>query len=75
MSSNREEEVPVQGDRSDPSTYKSVANRSTGRQVSSAAQICNALWRMLPAVGELAIDFYEHGSLPPEWGNEVDSRT
>ena len=29
---------------------------------------------MLPAVEELAIDFYEH-DMPPEWRNEVDSTT
>ena len=46
-------------------------------QVSSAAQICSALWRVLPAVEELSLDFHEHGMPPPPWRSEdfeVDSR-
>ena len=72
--SDREEEAGrAQGD-SLKSLYVQVSCKPFDWQVSSAAQICNALWRMLPAVEELAIDFYEHG-MPPEWRDEVDSRT
>jgi hypothetical protein len=69
LSDNREEEA--QGDRS---LNVQVSCKSFDWQVSSAAQICNELWWMLHWVEELAIDFYKYG-MPPEWRNEVGSRT
>jgi hypothetical protein len=69
LSDNREEEA--QGDRS---LNIQVSCKSFDWQVSSAAQICNELWWMLHWVEELAIDFYKYG-MPPEWRNEVGSRT
>jgi hypothetical protein len=70
ISDNREEEA--QGDRS---LYIQVSCKPFDWQVSSAAQICNELWWMLRWVEDLAIDLYEHGTIPPEWRNEVESRT
>jgi hypothetical protein len=69
LSDNREQEA--QGDRS---LNVRVSCKSFDWQVSSAAQICgNELSWMLHWVEELAIDFYN--GMPPEWRNEVGSRT
>jgi len=66
---NREKEDPgseeAQGgsDAGDRFLYLQVSCKPFDWQVGSAAQICNALCQMLPAVEDLAIDFYdyEHG--------------
>ena len=73
ISDNREE---VQG--ADRSVCVEVSCRQFDSQVSYAAQICNALWWMLPGVEELAVDFSEHAPgtiMPPESRKEVDSKT
>jgi hypothetical protein len=71
ISDNREE---VQG--ADRSLCVQVSCKLFDWQVNYAAQICNALWWMLPGVEELAIDVSEHGhGMPTDWRNEVDSRT
>lgn len=58
----------------DSSLYVQLSCKPFDWQVGSAAEICNALWWMLPSVEELAIDFHKH-VVPPEWRNVVDSTT
>lgn len=53
--------------------YVQVSCKPFDWQVSSSAQICSALSRLLAEVEELSLDFYGQ-MMSPEWRKEVDSR-
>ncbi|KAI0300013.1 hypothetical protein B0F90DRAFT_570808 [Multifurca ochricompacta] len=58
----------IQGD---SSFHLRVISKQFDWQVSSAAQVCNALGSMLSAVEVLTLESYQQ-RMPPEWQNEVD---